>query len=548
MPAGSRFSLNAILSLTDDLTRPYKRTTNKVVGMNDRLGKSFKSLGRGITRSLKVGAAIGIAALGAGLVIATKEFIAMEGAVTAAGAKFKDIDVLADNFNDKLKELQASARAVGRDTKFSATDAAGALDKFAMAGVSSVDAMALLMGTTNLAVVANTDLTTAVDIATDTLGAFNLMADDTAQLELNLARVSDVMSKSTTSANTSLEELFEAVGKGGAIFANTGQDIETFSALAGVLADATVKGGEAGTALRNVMLRLSKPTGEAADLIDDLGVKVADSEGNFNDVVDIIADFEKGLKSLAPVQRAAALKTIFGDRAITSFSILLAKGSDGLREFREELRGSAGATKSMADAINQSLGNRLLALKSALIETGFTFVEVFADKAGPTIDRLTDGIKNIDLSSLAIRFDSFINKILDNMPAIKQAFLDILPDIKELAGEIASILSFLVEGIAKFTAFTAGPAFKTVAFLLPGGQERAAERVIAERRAKEEAERQKIAAQGSRFLNQETAIRQANVFDQQQTRSDIFLTAPSGFGISDAPGGVPENSLQLGLQ
>jgi TP901 family phage tail tape measure protein len=539
----SKFSLEATLSLVDDITRPYKKTTNKIVGLNDRLGNSFRSLGTGITRSLKMGAAVGVAALGAGLVVATKEFIAMEGAVTAAAAKFQDIDVTADNFNDKLKELQQSARAVGRDTKFSATDAAGALDKFAMAGLDSSQAMELLRGTTDLAVVANTDLTTAVDIATDTLGAFGLEAN-----KLNLDRVSDTMAKTTVMANTSLEELFESIGKGGAVFANSGQDIETFSALAGAMADATIKGGESGTSLRNVMLRLAKPTGEAADLLDELGIKTSDTEGNFRDVIDILADFEKGLKGMGSQQRTAALSTIFGARTITGISVLLEKGSESLRDFREELKGSSGDTRTMADVINKSLGNRLLAMKSALIEMGFTFVEVFADKAGPTLDRLTDGIKNIDLSSLAIRFDSFITKILDNMPAIKQAFIDFLPAIKDIANQVAMILGFLVEGIAKITAFTAGPVFTAIDFLLPGGQMRVAERKLAAKKAEEEAERERVSSQNPRYLDQQTAIQQSRIFEEKTQRMDLFFNMPNNSSVSDVPGGAPVNSLQLGAQ
>lgn len=548
MAGSNSFSLQAILSLTDDLTGPYKKTTNKVIGLNDRLGNSFRSLGSGITRGLKGAAVVGVAAISAGLVIATKEFISMEGAIVAAGAKFKDLDVTSDDYAETLKKLQDSARAVGRDTKFSAIDAAGALDKFAMAGFESGQSMALLMSTTDLAMVANTDLTTAVDIATDSLGAFNLVVKDEIQLQKNLTRVSDVMSKTTTTANTSLEEMFEAVKMGGPAFSAAGQDIESFSTLVGIMANSGVKGGEAGTSLRNIMLRLAKPTGEAADVMKELGIITQDSNGDFLDIIDIIGQFQKGLKGMGTAQRTAALTTVFGARSVTGMNILLAEGVDSLRDFREGLDGAGGSTRTMGQAIMKSLGNRLLATKSALTEMGFTFVEVFADKAGPTIDRLNEGIKNIDLSSIAIRFDAFINKILDNMPAIKQAFVDFLPAIKDIASQIATILGFLVEAIAKVTSFTAGPAFTAIDFLLPGGQQRVAERGLAKKRAAAEEERLRISAQNPRFVQQENAIQQSRVMQETTQRNDIFLHAPFGAGIATTPGGAPKSAINLGAQ
>ncbi len=209
----SKFSLEAILSLTDNLTGPYRQSTNKITAMNRGLTGSFGKLNSGINKTigfvgkgLAKGAAIGMGAIAAGAGLAAREFIALDESITQAGAKFKDLDVNSVGYADSLKELSAAARAVGADTEFSATDAAGALDKFAMAGMSSSQSMALLRGTTDLATAAGTDLTSAVDIATDSLGAFNMVTDDTVQLEKNLARVSDVMAKTTTTANTSLRK------------------------------------------------------------------------------------------------------------------------------------------------------------------------------------------------------------------------------------------------------------------------------------------------------------------------------------------------------
>lgn len=446
----SKFSLSAILSLTDNLTKPYKNTTRKVTAMNRTLGKSFTRLNRGINKTAKflakglaIGAGIGLAAIGTGLVIATREFINLDNSITKAGAKFKDLNTTSADYQDRLKELSAAARDVGSDTEFMASEAAGALDKFALAGFKSAQAMALLRGTTNLATAADADLITAVDIATDSLGAFNLMVDDTIQLEKNLNRVSDVMVKTTTTANTNLEELFESVKKGGPAFTAAGQDIETFSALAGIMANAGVKGAEAGTNLRNVMLRLAKPTGEAADVLAQLGIQTQDEAGNFRDIVDIIADFEKGLKGMGTAQRTAALTTVFGARAVTGMNILLAEGSDNLRTYRDTLLESGGAAQTMAEAMRQSIGNRLKVLKSSLMELGLQFIDAFQKKGRDLLDQLIDKIQEFDMDRIIIPvrdaaklFKRFANFIKDNIGLIKQLsiiFLALVVTIKAIA-------------------------------------------------------------------------------------------------------------------
>ena len=651
----SKFSLSAILSLTDNLTRPYKNTTRKVTAMNRTLGRSFDRLNRGINKTAKflakglaVGAGIGLAAIGAGLVIATREFINLDNSITKAGAKFKDLDVTSADYQDRLKELSAAARDVGSDTEFMASEAAGALDKFALAGFKSAQAMALLRGTTNIATASGSELITAVDIATDTLGAFNLMVDDTIQLEKNLNRVSDVMVKTTTTANTSLEELFESVKKGGPAFTAAGQDIETFSTLAGIMANAGVKGADAGTNLRNVMLRLAKPTGEAADVLKQLGIITQDEAGNFRDIIDIIGDFERGLVGMGTAQRTAALTTVFGARAVTGMNILLAEGSDNLRDYRDTLLESGGAAETMAEAMRQSIGNRLKVLKSSLLELGLQFIDAFQEKGRNLLDQLIDKIQEFDMQKIivpvknAVRlFKRFAKFIKDNIGLIKQLsiiFLALVVTIKAIAIAVkiytavqwllniamsANPIGLIIIGIAaliagivllvlnwekvvtflknvwnkvvdfvvgglkklwnKFSELLDNPFFVAVGVLfapwitIPAliikhwepikefftdlwlnvikpliqgvaniggkiGQFFRGDR--AERRQQAQEEQPTTA----RAEMQQTRTQTQRTIEERNQRHDIFLHGPSGAGISQTPGGFPEQAVSLGTQ
>jgi len=162
------------------------------------------------------------------------------------------------------------------------------------------------------------------------------------------------------------------------------------------------------------MLRLAKPTGEAAKVLKKLGVQTKDSRGNFRDAIDIIGDFETGLKGMGTQQRTAALATVFGTRTITGMSLLLKKGSAGLRQYRQDLINSGGAAAKMAAAMRESLMNQLKVLGSTLTEKGFQIVEVFETQGGGAIKNLTAWVKNfdvgpiVDLLNVTISFFKFI--------------------------------------------------------------------------------------------------------------------------------------------
>jgi TP901 family phage tail tape measure protein len=267
------------------------------------------------------------------------------------------------------------------------------------------------MGTTNLATAAGMDLTTAVDIATDALGAFNMISSDTGVLKGNLDRLSDVMAKTTNMFNTDMAQMFEAIKKGAPTFASAGQSVEDFSALIGVMASPGVKGSEAGTQLRNMMLSLANPTGEAAKMLQKLQITTKDSRGNYLNIIDIIAQFEQRTKSLGSAERAAALSTIFGSRTVTGMNILLAEGAEKLRGYRTELLNAGGAAENIANAMRGSLKNRIAVLGSAATELGFKFVEAFQEKGGNAIKSLTDWITNLDVTPIVQFASSAIDAI-----------------------------------------------------------------------------------------------------------------------------------------
>lgn len=432
MSLAASYSISAIFSAKDKLSPTVNKIEKRYQSMAGSVSRSLNKMNKVINKVFKIGATAALGATIAFTAMATKEFIALDDAVVQAGAKFKDLDTTAENYSQSLDALSAKSREVAGVTEFMASDAAGALDKMAMAGLASDVSMSLLMGTTNLATAAGTDLTTAVDIATDSMGAFGMAMDNAADAEKNLNRISDVFAKTTTTANTDLNMLFESVQAGAAAFTTAGQELETFAAFTGVMANAGLKGGAAGTSLRNVMLRLAKPTGEAAALIEKLGVNTADSDGNFRDVIDVLADLEEGLKGMGSQQKTAALATIFGAKTQTGINLLLAEGSDELRRYRAELQDSTGASQQMADAIRGSLKNQINILKSSVMELGLQFVDSFEKEGRGGLQRMIETAQNFDMTPVT----EGVGRIIELGKKWGPAVIDMAPTVLKIAAAI----------------------------------------------------------------------------------------------------------------
>ena len=399
----TKYAIETVYKLIDNITMPLDKigVKGKTVGraLKNEFTKTEQQLANvgAKLKSFAKGAALaGIALVGVGIGVATKQFIDYDAAVTGATAKFKDLDITSVDYKDNLKAAGKVARDVAAITEFNAVDTAGALDKMAMAGLTSKQSMALLAGTTNLATAAGADLTTAVDIATDALGAFGLMTEDEKALEGNLNRLSDVMAKTTNMFNTDISGFFESAKMGAATFTSTGQSLEDFSAMVGVMASSGIKGSESGTQLRNMMLSLASPSKTAAMALDRMGIKTTDAQGNFLNIIDILGQFEKGMKGMGDAEKAAALTDIFGKRTVTGVTLLLAEGTEGLKKYSKELQNAGGTAANVAAAMRGSLANRIEVLKSALTELGFKFVDAFAAKGGKAIENLTATITNFD--------------------------------------------------------------------------------------------------------------------------------------------------------
>lgn len=348
------------------------------------------------------------------------EFIAYDHSITKAGARYGF-----ERQSKEFKEISQAARDVGQSTKFMASEAADGLDFFAKAAIKSTDAVKLIKPTAELAMAADLDIASAADIATDSLGAFQIEAK-------NFQHVSDVLAYTANNTNTDLAEMFDTIKLAGPIVKMVGGEIESFSALVRPMASAGIKGSIAATTLKNAMLNLASGEGAAGRALKKLNVRVYEvvkGKKELRDMFDVLADISKKLETKGSADRAVLMNQLFGKRAVAGMETVLKTGVDSLRKMREEARAADGYTAQLAEKMGKSYENKLLTMKSAFVEIGFKVIDQFGDKIPKAIDYFTEKMQKVDIEDV----EKQVVKIIDSGKWLIDTLKDLSPVIKTVA-------------------------------------------------------------------------------------------------------------------
>lgn len=177
-----------------------------------------------------------VTALGVAAVKTASDFDSSMSQVAAvSGATGEDFD-----------KLRAKAREMGAKTKFSASEAADAMNYMAMAGWKTSDMLDGIEGIMNLAAASGEDLATTSDIVTDALTAFGLTAKDSGHF-------ADILAAASSNANTNVSMMGETFKYCAPIAGALGFSAEDTAEAIGFMANAGIKSSQAGTSLRIIM-------------------------------------------------------------------------------------------------------------------------------------------------------------------------------------------------------------------------------------------------------------------------------------------------------
>ena len=290
-------------------------------------------------------------------------------------SSMSNVQALSGATDDELSQLEQTARDLGSSTIFSASDVSDAFGYMALAGWDVQDMLGGIDGVLNLAAAANMDLAEASDIVTDYLTAFGLSADDAGAFV-------DQLAFAMANSNTDVTQLGEAYKNCAATANSMGFSVEDTTAALMTMANAGVKGGEAGTGLSSIMTRLATDTKGCAGELEKYGVQVYDAQGNMNDLSSILNGCASIWGDLTDAEQASLAKTIAGTSQYSKFQTVMS----GLSEQAEESGSSfndytqaledvktasdngESAAQNMADTMQDNLGGDIKELNSAMEE------------------------------------------------------------------------------------------------------------------------------------------------------------------------------------
>lgn len=450
------FELEAVLSLS---TSAYEKGLDDAKAKAEGFGSSVgSSIGKGFAA---VGAAslATVGAIGAGMVQLGKDSVetgmafdeAMSQVAATTGVtmeEFNNTKVAVDGFNGTLREF---AMEQGAKTAFSATECAEALNYMALAGYNAQTQAEMLSPLLNLAAAGSMELATASDMVTDTQSALGLSLEQT-----NL--MIDQMAKGASTTNTSVEQLGSAMLTVGGTAKDMKGGTEEIIQVLGLLADNGIKGAEAGTHLRNMILSLSSPSSDAAAAaIDKLGISLYDSEGKMRDFEDVFLEMQNAMAGMTDEEKSNLISDIFNKADLKAVNALLNTNAERWAEVEGALESCEGAAEQMANTQLDNLSGDVTLLGSAFdsLKIGISdeltpTLRDFVQLSTSGIESITEGISTGGLEGALAGIDTFISSAMEKVAGL-------LPPLLEAASSVfGSLLNAVVSSLPTVIGAIAG--------------------------------------------------------------------------------------------
>lgn len=331
------------------------------------------------------------------------------------GAQFEDamakVQAVSNATAHEMDMMTKEAEKLGATTKYTAVEAAGALENLTRNGLSASDATQALSGTLKLAQANAIGLAEAADIITNTMNIFGLSVKDT-------NRINDVLSATCANSATNINLLSEAIYGVGPIANMMGKSIEETSAALGLLANKGVKGSEAGKALGSMFQRLASQSPKAQKALAQYGLSIDEStlkSKTMTEVLQMLADSGIG-------NSIGALSDVFGKNFAKTISILI----NDVEKFNEILGITQNAAGTTARMFEQGVGSTENAIKS--------------------LQSAYDGLMN----SIFKQTSGVLNSVLKGLTNLVRALSDTKTRATAVIGTVVSLLSIrLVKAMQK---------------------------------------------------------------------------------------------------
>lgn len=326
-------------------------------------------------------------------------------ASTAAGASFESqmstVQAISQASESEMARLKALAKQMGIETKFSATEAGQGLEYMAMAGWDVDSMLAGLPGIMNLAAASEEDLGQVSDIVTDAMTAFNLEASRSAEF-------ADVLAQASARSNTDVAMMGQTFKYVAPVAGALGFSIQDTATAISLMANAGIKGEQAGTSLRAIFSRIVKPTAEVASAMERIRLSVTNSDGSMRSLDEILRDLRAGFSGLSESERASTAASLASQEAMSGMLALVNASDEDYEKLSDSIYHAKGAAEEMAGVRMDNLKGDVTLLKSSAEGAGIAIYEGLSEPFREGVQTGTEWLS------------SFTESVEENLPTIRR--------------------------------------------------------------------------------------------------------------------------------
>ena len=419
-----------------------------------RLEKEAQTAESRLTKLADVGAKMektGDAISGAG-----KKLMPVSGAVAGLGAisvktaadfdtAMSKVAAVSGATGEDFDKLRAKAREMGSKTKFSASEAAEAMNYMAMAGWKTEDMLSGVEGIMNLAAASGEDLATTSDIVTDALTAFGLSAKDSGHF-------ADVLAAASSNANTNVSMMGESFKYAAPVAGALGISAEDTSVALGLMANAGIKASQSGTSLRTGLTNLAKPTKQMQSYMDKYNIALIKNEDGSVDLRATMADLRKKMGGLSESEQAAAASAIFGKNSMAGWLAIINASDKDFDKLTGAIDNCDGTALEMAETMQDNLMGQITILKSQLQELAISFGDALMPMIRKVVSALQSFVDRLNSMSegqrnAIIRIGMFvaalgpmlvvIGTVISKVGIAIQGFTKLVPVFTKVSGAVS---------------------------------------------------------------------------------------------------------------
>ncbi|NFO70755.1 phage tail tape measure protein [Clostridium botulinum] len=355
------------------------KQNNKWVQASEKLGehsKKLKDTGQKITdvgKSITTKVSVPLAGLGAIALKTTADY----------DDSMSQLKAITNSSAEDMGKLDKAAKDMGIQTRYSAKEASDSMVMLGQAGYSTNQILNTTPAVLNLAQAGAIDLTQSTDVLVSSMSQFGIKTE-------NAAHVADVLSLGANKANLGVGDLAESMKYAGAMANTAGWSIEDTTAAIGLMSNYGIKGSQSGTVLRGAISRLVKPSKDAAEKMDELGIKIFDTKGKMKSLPEVLDEVKKGTSNLTEEQKMNTLVTLFGQEAVSGMNALLKEGGNSVRAYSGELKNADGSAAKAAKTMEDNLGGSMRSLKSAAEGAMISMGSALAPTIRDIADKITE--------------------------------------------------------------------------------------------------------------------------------------------------------------